>query len=107
MQRAPQDNQLMPKHRVLSLKPQLRLEMRGHDGQNETEQPNHSGSSADSIASSIRIRFSVQTACLHEARFNRAHLQGALLKKAQLQGADFTNAHLTAVLSGAYGGYRA
>jgi hypothetical protein len=34
MQLAPQDNQLMSKHRVLSLKPHLRLEWRGQDGQN-------------------------------------------------------------------------
>jgi hypothetical protein len=39
VQPAPQDIQLMSKHRVLSLKPQLRLEWRGQDGQNETEQP--------------------------------------------------------------------
>jgi hypothetical protein len=39
MQPALQDNQLMPKHCVLSLKPQLRLEWRGDDGQSETEQP--------------------------------------------------------------------
>ena len=39
MQPTPQNNQLMSKHRVLSLKPQLRLEWRGQDGQNETEQP--------------------------------------------------------------------
>jgi hypothetical protein len=56
-----QDNQLMSKHRVLS-KPQLRLEWRGQDGQNETEQPNHSASLGDSITSSARIRFSVHTA---------------------------------------------
>jgi hypothetical protein len=37
MQPTPQNNQLMSKHRVLSLKPQLRLEWRGQDGQNETE----------------------------------------------------------------------
>jgi hypothetical protein len=49
---APQDNQLMPKHRVLSLKPQLRLEWRGQDGQNETEQPDHSASLGDSVTSS-------------------------------------------------------
>src|SRR5215813_9648614 len=61
MQPAPQDNQLMPKHRVLSLKPQLRLEWRGQDGHNETEQPNHSASLGDSITSSTRIRFSVHT----------------------------------------------
>ena len=34
---APQNNQLMPKYRVLSFKAQLRLERRGQDGQNETE----------------------------------------------------------------------
>src|SRR6201993_4623932 len=61
MQPAPQDNQLMSKHRVLSLKPQLRLEWRGQDGQSETEQPDHSASLGDSITSSTRIRFSVHT----------------------------------------------
>jgi hypothetical protein len=38
MQPAPQHNQLMSKHCVLSFKPQLQLEWRGQDGQNETEQ---------------------------------------------------------------------
>jgi hypothetical protein len=52
MQSTPQDNQLMSKHRVLSFKPQLRLEWRGQDGQNETEQPDHSASLSDSITSS-------------------------------------------------------
>src|SRR5260370_34142749 len=61
MQPTPQDDQLMSKHRVLSLKPQLRLEWRGHDGQSETEQPDHSASLGDSITSSTRIRFSVHT----------------------------------------------
>src|SRR5215471_1523125 len=61
MQRAPQDNQLMSKHRVLSFKPQLRLEWQGHDGQNEIEQPDHSASLGDSITASTRIRFSVHT----------------------------------------------
>src|SRR5438552_5279123 len=51
----------MSKHRVLSFKPQLRLEWRGQDGQNETEQPNHSASLGDSITSSTRMRFSVHT----------------------------------------------
>src|SRR5271168_2814703 len=60
-QPTPQDNQLMSKHRVLSLKPQLRLEWRGQDGQNETEQPDHSASLSDSITASTRIRFSVHT----------------------------------------------
>jgi hypothetical protein len=39
MQPTPQDNQLMPKHRVISLKSQLRLEWRCQAGQNKTEQP--------------------------------------------------------------------
>jgi hypothetical protein len=61
MQAAPQDIQLMSKHRVLSLKPQLRLEWRGQDGQNETEQPDHSANLRDSITASTRMRFSVHT----------------------------------------------
>src|SRR5258705_1821967 len=56
-----QANQLMPKHGVLSLKPQLRPEWRGQDGQSETEQPDHSASLCDSITSSTQIRFSVHT----------------------------------------------
>ena len=64
MQPTPQDNQLMSQHRILSLKSQLRLEWRGQDGQNETEQPDHSASLGDSITSSTRIRFSVHTAGL-------------------------------------------
>jgi hypothetical protein len=55
------DIQLMSKHRVLSLKPQLRLERRGQDGQNETEQPDHSASLGVSVALSTRIGFSVHT----------------------------------------------
>jgi hypothetical protein len=62
MQLAPQNIQLMSKHRVLSFKPCLRLEWRGQDGHNETEEPNHSASLGDSITSSTRIRFSVHTA---------------------------------------------
>jgi hypothetical protein len=62
MQPAPQDNQLMSKRRILSFKPQLRLEWRGQNGQSETEQPDHSTSLGDSITSSTRIRFSVHTA---------------------------------------------
>jgi hypothetical protein len=60
-QPAPQDNQLMSKHRVLNFKPQLRLEWRGQDGQSETEQSNHSASLSDSITASTRIRYSVHT----------------------------------------------
>jgi len=62
MQPTLQDNQLMSKHRVLSFKPQLRLEWRGQDGQSETEQPDHSASLGDSITLSTQIRFSVHTA---------------------------------------------
>src|SRR6202171_828303 len=61
MQPAPQDNQLMSKHRVLSFKPYLRLERRGQHGQNETEQPDHSTNLGDSITASTPIRFSVHT----------------------------------------------
>src|SRR5229473_209459 len=61
MQPTLQDNQLMSKHGVLGFKPQLRLEWRGQDGQNETEQPDHSASLGDSITSSTQIRFSVHT----------------------------------------------
>jgi hypothetical protein len=57
----PQDNQLMAKHRVRSFKPCPRLEWRGQDGQNETEQPDHSASLGDSIAPSRQIGFSVHT----------------------------------------------
>jgi hypothetical protein len=51
----------MSEHRILRLKPALRLERRRQDGQNETEQPDHSASLVDSITSSTRIRFSVHT----------------------------------------------
>jgi hypothetical protein len=61
MQPTLQDNQLMSTHRVLGFKPQLRLEWRGQDGQNETKQPDHTASLGDSITSSTRIRFSVHT----------------------------------------------
>src|ERR1700761_5282968 len=67
MQPAPQDNQLMSKYRVLSLKPQLRLEWRGQGGQSEIEEPDHSASLGDSITSSTRIRFSVHTSLIWSA----------------------------------------
>jgi hypothetical protein len=57
MRSTPQDNQLMSKHRVLSFKPQLRLE----HGQNETERPDHSANLGDSITASNQTRFSVHT----------------------------------------------
>src|SRR5882724_806820 len=61
LQPASQDDQLMSERRILRLKPALRLEWRGDDGQNETEQPDHSASLGDSNTSSTRIRFSVHT----------------------------------------------
>jgi hypothetical protein len=80
MQRAPQDNQLMSKHRGLSLKPHLRLDWRGQDGQSETEQPDHSASLGDSVTSSTRIKSSVHTGgqmncwLRHGLLIPRAHL---------------------------------
>src|SRR6266567_4498155 len=71
MQPTPQDIQLMSKHRVLSFKPQLRLEWQGQDGQHETEQPDHSASLCDSITLSTRIRFSVHTGPTFPSRFER------------------------------------
>jgi hypothetical protein len=58
---APQNNQLMPKHRVLSLKPHLRLDWRGQDSQEEKQKPDHSASLGDSITSSTWMRSSVHT----------------------------------------------
>jgi hypothetical protein len=75
MQPTLQDNQLMSKHRVLSFKPQLRLEWRGQDGQNETEQPDHSASLGDSITSSTQIRFSVHTPMLSTYRTNDSMIE--------------------------------
>src|SRR6202035_1605127 len=72
---APQDDQLMSEHRILRFKPQLRLEWRGQDGQNETEQPDHSASLGDSITSSTRIKFSVHTAAsAAPCRFDRGEV---------------------------------
>src|SRR5712671_1428236 len=73
MQPAPQDNQLMSKHRVLSFKPQLRLEGRGQYGQDETEQPDHSASLGDSITSSTRMRFSVHTGAVFSRKPRRGY----------------------------------
>src|ERR1700686_4945119 len=69
-QPTPHDIQLMSKHRVLSFKPQLRLEWQRQDGQHETEQPDHSASLGDSITSSTRIRFSVHTRVSKAGRRN-------------------------------------
>src|SRR5258708_17042496 len=56
LQRPPQDHQPMSKRRVLSLKPQPRLERRGQDGKHEAAKP-----LGDSVTSSTRTRFSVHT----------------------------------------------
>ena len=58
---APQDDQLMSEHRILRLKPALRLERRGQHGQNKPNQRDHRASLADSVTRKIRIRFSVHT----------------------------------------------
>jgi hypothetical protein len=57
----PQYNHLMSERGILCLKPQLRLEWRGQDGQNETEQPDHATRLGDSVTSSTRMRFSAHT----------------------------------------------
>jgi hypothetical protein len=77
-QPAPQDIQLMSKHRVLRFKPQLRLERRGQDGQNETKQPDHSASLGDSITSSTQIRFSVHTTIVKLKESHRHKFGGFL-----------------------------
>jgi hypothetical protein len=51
----------MPKYRVLSLKPHLRLDWRGQDSQDETQKPDHSASLSESVTSSTRMSFSVHT----------------------------------------------
>jgi hypothetical protein len=73
----PQDNQLMSKHRVLGFKPQLRLEWRGQDGQDETDRPDHSASLGDSVASSTRIGFLVHAT--GDIAQGRAHYDQALM----------------------------
>ena len=44
-----QNDQLMSKYRILSLKPALRLEWRGRHGQNEADQRYHYANLADSV----------------------------------------------------------
>src|SRR4029077_13408801 len=48
-QLASQDDQLMSKHCILRLKPDVRLEWRGQHGQNEADQRDHRANLADSI----------------------------------------------------------
>ena len=61
LQLTPQDHQLMSERGILSLQPDLRLEWRGQDRQDKTQEPDHSASLGDSITSATRIRFSVHT----------------------------------------------
>jgi hypothetical protein len=82
MQPTLQDNQLMSKHRVLSFKPQLRLEWRGQHGQNETEQPDHSASLGDSTTSSTQIKFSVHTSM---AKYKTVAMSYGALRKECLE----------------------
>jgi hypothetical protein len=100
-QPTPHDNQLMSKHRVLGFKPQLRLEWRGQDGQDETEQPNHSASLGDSVTSPTRMGFLVHTTRKDRPRYRKDGLYAsprgsrrygkmlqrrALLDNAELEG---------------------
>jgi hypothetical protein len=55
---------------------------RGQDGQNETEQPDHSASLGDSITASTRIRFSGHTAIV----VDRMILVSPLVNRGQLKG---------------------
>ena len=89
MQPTPQDIQLMSKRRVLSFKPQLRLEWRGQDGQNETEQSDHSASLGDSITSSTRISFSVHTRIRENREAERARLRALRMISLQRRVAIF------------------
>src|ERR1700741_3750433 len=88
MQPTPQDDQLMSKHRVLGFKPQLRLEWRGQDGQNETEQPDHSANLGVSITASTRKRFSVHTPARSEL-IRASNQQAAIDLPAATVGACF------------------
>jgi hypothetical protein len=46
LQLTPQDHQLMSERGILSLQPDLRLEWRGQDRQDKTQEPDHSASLA-------------------------------------------------------------
>jgi hypothetical protein len=87
-QATPHDIQLMSKHRVLSFKPQLRLEWRGQDGQNETEQRSfrqlrrfHHGFNSDKIFGTHRQFFDAKT------------------EDVLIRGAPHPSAHITSALS--------
>jgi hypothetical protein len=56
-----QDDRLMSEHCILSLKPTFRLERRGEDRHDETQESDHSTSLGDSVSSATRVRRSVHT----------------------------------------------
>ena len=58
---APQNDQLLPERRILSLKPALRLERRHQDGQHKADQRDHCANLADFVTSSMRMRVSART----------------------------------------------
>ena len=65
MHLAPQNDNRMSEHRILSLKPAFRLEWRGQNGQDEAEQSERDPQMlGDSFHQSMRIRFSVRTSGL-------------------------------------------
>src|SRR6202158_5632143 len=76
---APQDDQLMSEHRILRLKPALRLERRGHNGQNKADQRNHQPNLADSRATNPDRIFGTHTERIRVVLDNLStHSAGAL-----------------------------
>ncbi|SRR5258708_3325472 len=63
-QSTPQNNQLMSKYRILRLRPALRPERQGQNGQYEMQKPEHPASLRDSVTSSTQITFSVHSRSL-------------------------------------------
>src|SRR5450759_2987698 len=62
---------MLSERRILCLKSDIRLEWRGQDGQDETEQGTHYPLTlGDSLSRSIRMRFSVHTATGELSRFD-------------------------------------
>ena len=98
VQPAPQDNQLMSKNRVLRLKPQLRLEWRGQDGQNEIE-PDHSASlgviNSDKVFGTHRLAATISLGPTDAAQCERADATFAKVG-ALLYGHRFLRVILTA-----------
>jgi hypothetical protein len=84
------NNTLMSKHRVLSFKPQLRLEWRGQDGQSETEQPDFQ------LTSSTRIEFSVHTGSIVVMDSLGSHKSKAVREAMRSVGAAAVPARLLA-----------